>query len=255
MASSNDGSASVDPQRRAPEEPAESQEPADTIWKPYSVEELYDAFGKTEPIGPVGGQWSYSNYGFALLGHVLERAAGEPYEALMKRRLLDPLGMRDTRITLAADDEKRLAKHYWPEDTPQKERPRWRFGEISGFGGLTSNVRDLAKFVSLQFRGGDEQSPPIRVRTLQRLHAPQRPFKMRGRDLQMGLGWFIMPMRGPDRILVHGGEVDGHSAFIAFNPARRVGVIVLANLGGDAAPALGERLIAVVLSKAPRPAG
>src|SRR5919109_2492937 len=51
-----------------------------------------------------GTSWRYSNYGFGLLGHALERATGRPYEALLQEKLLTPLEMFDAKISLTAGD-------------------------------------------------------------------------------------------------------------------------------------------------------
>ena len=64
----------------------------------YTVEQLYAGLAETPLIYPTGAKSVYSNLGVGLLGHVLERAAGQPYETLLKKHLLEPLGMKDTTM-------------------------------------------------------------------------------------------------------------------------------------------------------------
>jgi CubicO group peptidase (beta-lactamase class C family) len=56
-----------------------------------------------------GTSQRYSNYRFGLLGHALERATGQPYEALRHEKLRKPLEMVDTKISLTAEDLQRFA--------------------------------------------------------------------------------------------------------------------------------------------------
>lgn len=212
------------------------------VMRPYNVSDLYVGLADTDLAAPVGREWSYSNMGFGILGHALERAAGVPYEDLLRERLLRPLQMCNTRIHLSEEDLRRLASHHWPSDTPRIPRPRWVFGELASFGGLSSTVTDLARFLSLQFRAGESEVEPVDGGSLLELQTPQRLFQ--GWERGIGFGWWIRRSPELGTIISHGGEVDGHSSYVAFAPDHRVGVIALANLGGSTAGALGEWLLA-----------
>jgi CubicO group peptidase (beta-lactamase class C family) len=207
-----------------------------SVMMPYSTRELYEGLSQTRLQSEPGDRFIYSNYGFGLLGHALERAAGMPYETLLKERICKPLGMTSTSIALPDADLKRFAAHYWLNQ-PRSERPRWEFGEISGFGGIVSNVPDLAKYLSAQFHTESDAKSPIRGATLAELHKPTRPTGDRG-GTSIALGWTVIESKELGPIVGHGGEVDGHSSAIGFLPRHKVGIIVLTNLGGNT----GERL-------------
>lgn len=66
----------------------------------YSAEELYAFLQEHELTRDIGVQFEYSNLGVALLGHTLECCTGADYETLAKTRILGPLGMNDTGISL-----------------------------------------------------------------------------------------------------------------------------------------------------------
>ena len=53
-----------------------------------------------------------------MLGHILEVAAGEPYEPLLKRLICEPLGLVDTTYTLSAEQESRLVHGYHEDGRP-----------------------------------------------------------------------------------------------------------------------------------------
>jgi D-alanyl-D-alanine carboxypeptidase len=220
----------------------------DGVMQPYSRQDLLTGLRATVLQSPPGTRWSYSNLGFALLGYLMERATGQTYEALVRRYISAPLAMHATAI--APIDESGLAIHYWPEDNPRRQRPRWRFGEVAAFGGLTSTVPDLSLFVALHLRTLEDERPPLSGLAIARMQTPQTVFG--AWDRGMGIGW--MMLRQPDGTVAvhHGGEVDGHSSFIKLSPANRVGVIVLSNLGGATAGDLGDRVFASVLEQTRR---
>ena len=66
----------------------------------YSVDQLYQFLSGYQLTRDIGSQSEYSNLGGGLLGHVLARRAGMDYEALVKSRICEPLGMKSTGITL-----------------------------------------------------------------------------------------------------------------------------------------------------------
>jgi CubicO group peptidase (beta-lactamase class C family) len=201
------------------------------IMQPYSIAQLYaslaDPAVKLVPPGR-----AYSNWGYALLGHVVEKASGGSFEDVLSERIFKPLGMANSKIALSAADERRLAVHYWPEDKPPVPRPRWVFGEVAGFGGITSTAGDLAKFLRYQIRpeGRADILDADGILSL-------RAVRTLGSNWQAGgaRGWLVV--RDPDGTITieHSGEVDGHSSYMGFSPDNGVGVAVAANLGGSSA--------------------
>src|SRR5687767_450507 len=219
------------------------------VMQPYGVRDLYAGLSRTPLLHPVGTRWTYSNLGYALLGHAVSRAVGRPYARALQEAVFGPLQMTHSRVGLPADSA-RVAVHYWPEDTPRRPRPAWRFGEIAGFGGVTSSVEDLARFLAQQLRAGSEDAVGLSGATVVEMQQPV--FPMGGASRASGLGWWIRRDDGGSIVLHHGGEVDGHSSFVALLPAQGVGVVVLANLGGSTAQDLGEQVLQIVGAAARR---
>ncbi len=217
----------------------------------YTVKALYEGFAKTRSIAPIGARFSYSNLGYVLLGHCLARAAGSSYESLVKSRIFAPLGMDDSTITLSKADRRRLAIHYWSDD-PYTATPPWIPGDIAAQGGITSSVRDVAKYLSMQFRTRQPSTRPMSGATLRETQRPQRE---RGApDQALGFGWFIDQPDAAGRVLSHSGFTGGNSSYVAFSPAHRVGIVVLVNFGWEPAVRMGRWLItdAVRLARAQR---
>ncbi|MEM6259381.1 MAG: serine hydrolase domain-containing protein [Planctomycetota bacterium] len=206
--------------------------------KPYSVDALYEALGSTRLRFEPGTACSYSNYGYSLLGHVMERAAGVPLEQLLKQELFKPLGMASSTVSLDVEQRSRFATHYWADDSarPRHDRPATRFGEVFAHGGVVSSVEDLARWVSFQIEGQDGM---LSAGMLKMMRQPQpapdgQPLLLErdGLAMQMCIGWRVQWPDQQGGIINHSGEMDGHSAYVAYAPEAQMGVVVLANLGG-----------------------
>ena len=221
-------------------------EDSPSVAMPYSVRELYEGLQRTELV-ELEGKSQYSNIGPAILGHILERVSGVPYERLLRDRLLIPLGMSSTGIQPTHEQEQRVAVHYWKGDgDPPIERERWIFGEGAAHGGVFSCVDDLARYVIYQYAGNAK----IRMRseTLTELHTPVVRFED-STGTWLGIGWFIYYKLPSATIILHDGGVDGNSASIAFVKASRLGVIAFTNRGGDTAADLAKTALRTAMRK------
>jgi CubicO group peptidase (beta-lactamase class C family) len=111
-----------------------------------------------------GEGYRYSNQGIDTVGRVIEIASGMPYETFLRKRLFEPLGMRDTTFFPTSRQVKRLAKPYGankektalvetalPFMRPPFDRPG-RYPEPGG--GLFSTGADLARFCELLLNKG-----------------------------------------------------------------------------------------------------
>jgi CubicO group peptidase (beta-lactamase class C family) len=75
----------------------------------YSVEQLYSFLSNHQLTRDVGALYEYSNVGFGLLGHTLAQRAGLDYETLVRTRVLQPLSMSSTAVTLSPELISRLS--------------------------------------------------------------------------------------------------------------------------------------------------
>jgi CubicO group peptidase (beta-lactamase class C family) len=204
----------------------------------YTLEALYDGLAQTRLDFPTGADYSYSNLGVGLLGHVLERAAGKPYEELLQQYLLGPLGMDDTCITLGPDQQARLAAGYKEED-PTRRAADWDAGCLAAAGALVSTIPDLAKFLALQLRAGQASVLPVAGGTLTELHSAQQLAK--DWNSARGLGWHLQHNESQGDLVWHNGGLDGFASWVSFLPKFQVGVIVMTNCG-QSVDSLGQWL-------------
>lgn len=111
-----------------------------------------------------GTGYEYSNLGYAILGRVVARAAGEPLRELARRRLFEPLGMSATTWDADSIDLGVAASGYRLENGTFVVEPSLADGAFGAMGGLASSVEDLARWVGLQCsawppRDGPEEGP------------------------------------------------------------------------------------------------
>lgn len=165
-----------------------------------------------------GERYEYSNLGVGLLGFALSQRSHESYEAMITRRVLVPLRMTSTMVTLTPDARARLAHGH----TAEREAANWDLDALAGAGALRSDAEDLASFVAAAMMA--RHTPLDSAFAL----TEQTQFDAGSPLMDVGLGWHILK-RPTMRIVWHNGGTGGYRSFIGFDPVRRVGVVVLSN--------------------------
>ncbi len=189
----------------------------------YTVQDMYAFLNKYELTRDPGEKYEYSNFGAALLGHVLARRAKMDYPKLLRKRVLEPLRMNDTDIALTPGMAERLAP---PHNESLRPGTNWSLPAFEAAGALHSTAHDLLLFLSAEL--GYTRSPlgaAMRFQT----NVVRRPADARN---EVALGWHIQNIFG-DPILWHNGGTGGYHAFVGFSPTRGIGVVVLNNSPND----------------------
>ena len=134
------------------------------------------SLNKTELVFEPGSTTSYSNMALATVGYVLERTQKEPFAKLMQRKLLDPIGMKDSSFRLTPEIAKKLPKAtMWTYHGREFPAPVFDFGMVPA-GNLYSSVNDQAKFLKFLFAGGVGPNGHILKReTLEKMYTIQFP--------------------------------------------------------------------------------
>jgi serine-type D-Ala-D-Ala carboxypeptidase/endopeptidase len=185
----------------------------------YTVTQLYDFLsGYGLPRDP-GEMYEYSNLGFGLLGHALALRSGMSYEELVRTRVLDPLKMTETAITLTPTSKSLLAPGHDPEGRPAAN---WDIPTLSGAGALRSSVGDMLKYLGAQLGA----APRELARAVAMRHVVRRSTNRVG--VEIALAWHVLHRSGHD-IVWHNGGTGGYHSFIGFEPKRASGVVLLSN--------------------------
>jgi CubicO group peptidase (beta-lactamase class C family) len=107
-----------------------------------------------------GSRWKYSNAGLTTLGRLVEAASGRPFDAFLKERIFNPLGMVDTTFYPTAEQMRRVAVIYGREGGTlhllawSKKPPKAGIRYPSPAGGLFSTAPDLARLYRLMLNRG-----------------------------------------------------------------------------------------------------
>jgi CubicO group peptidase (beta-lactamase class C family) len=187
----------------------------------YSTMDLYDGLAMVKLRSRPGRRLSYSNYGYGLLGKILEIKSGKSYEALIQENVCAPLGLRNTTTQLSEEQQRQLTPGHSPGG---KVVPNWDGDTLAGCGRIRSNAEDLLKFIEANLTDADLEISKI-LQMAQRVH-----FKGLARDI--GLGWQIdKGTLGGPTLHWHNGGTGGYVSFVGFDKKHQTGVVVLSNYG------------------------
>ena len=111
----------------------------------YDREELYDYLANVELSREIGSEYSYSNIGVSLLGHMLSLQAGQSYEELLKERVLDRFEMENTCVKKCDELRDRFAK---PSLLGFQMNEINLSDDLAGAGEIRSSEKDILSFLS-----------------------------------------------------------------------------------------------------------
>lgn len=229
----------------------------DLVWygAPLSRKDLFEQLRYLEPSASLHAKYQYNNLMYMTAGVMLERISGVAWEEFVRRRLLDPLGMKNS--TLSVLDSQKTSDYslpYQEEKGEIKEIPFRNIDAIGPAGSINSSVNEMTNWLFLQLNKGKVgEKQVISEKSLLETQTPQI---VAGGDLKYdesfyasyGMGWAVYVYRGRP-ILRHGGGIDGFTSNVTLLPKDRIGVVVLTNSSSPASGIIGryalDRLLGV----------
>ena len=204
-----------------------------------TLEATVKSLNKTELVYEPGSTTSYSNMALATVGYVVERTQKAPFDTVMRKKLLEPIGMKNSTFQPTAAHRMLIPKApMWTYIGREFPAPTMEFG-MAPAGNLYSSVNDQAKFLQFLFAGG---KGIVKKDTLEQMYKIQFPKK--DERLGFGLGFFVSDLDGK-RVIRHGGAVYGFATEFAALPDDKLGVIVCASK--DVANAVTTRVAMTTL--------
>jgi D-alanyl-D-alanine-carboxypeptidase/D-alanyl-D-alanine-endopeptidase len=190
----------------------------------YNATQLYQALSDTKLTREPGAQVQYSSFGIGLLGHILSlKSGGIPYEQLVKDRILDVLGMNDTKIALSQNETNNRFSvgHLGGKEIITPRIPTI----LADSGAFRSTAPDMLKYVSanlglIHTKLDDAMQLGHLIRHTSIIANPMNYSEFRG------LGWRVLTNFGTETI-THTGAINGWNAFAGFIPTKQVGVIAM----------------------------
>ncbi|CAL9511540.1 D-aminopeptidase [Streptomyces sp. enrichment culture] len=211
--------------------------------------DLADVLGERPLVHPAGRRFHYSNPGYALLGALVEKLRGAPWEEVLRREVLEPLGLRRTSVHPEAPHAGGWAVHPWAD--VMLPEPAEDLGRMAPAGQLWSTTGDLARFAAFLAQGDEKV---LSTESLREMRTPAAPVETA--DVASGyaycLGLEIRHREG--RTLVgHTGSLPGFLACLVISAADDVAAVVLANCTSGPAPfTVAADLVRIVAEAEPR---
>ncbi|MCL6565476.1 MAG: beta-lactamase family protein [Acidobacteriia bacterium] len=220
----------------------------------FTLQDALRLFADDPLLHEPGARYTYTTYGYVLLGCAIEGASGESYEEYMRRHVWEPAGMTHTR----SDDHFELipnrARGYARLDEatynrlPPHQKSRTRAGQLINAtlhdtsmkvpgGGLLSTAADLVRF-GLAVLEGRLVQPQTRDAMWTRQKTSD------GNGTGYGLGWAIgtLPSNGAP-VVSHSGGQAGTAALLVIVPEQKTVIAIMTNLQGANTATMVNRVL------------
>lgn len=174
-------------------------------------------------------KFNYSNYGYAVLGLILEAVYERDYATLMNEFVQEELKLANTQISNQSGD---LGKYWdWNSDDAYLSA-----------GALTSDITDMLSYAQMQLDSVEYFADC--QKSLKEINASTEQYKMMGIQMdEIGMSWIIDKENG---IIWHNGGTGDYNSYLGFCPETGVAVVVLSNLSPNyriPATVLGVKLL------------
>jgi CubicO group peptidase (beta-lactamase class C family) len=176
-----------------------------------------------------GERYAYSNFGYCLLGRVIEKITGQSYEAAVQKHVFDPIGVKHTQLGHTLTAAKNEVHYFDDKKGPAvvganlgKQVPRpygaWYLEAMDAHGGWISTAPEIVRFASAFDH--PEKCKILKATSIKTMFA--RPARLAGHtkegkplDVFYGCGWQVRTLGRDDRINTwHNGALDGTESIL-----------------------------------------
>ncbi|HEX9166603.1 MAG TPA: serine hydrolase domain-containing protein, partial [Gemmatimonadales bacterium] len=206
-----------------------------------SMDEAISRYGIT--VYPPGSTYEYSNLGFGVLDHIIERTSGMTYADFMRSEVFLPLGMTRSSIHVGPGLEPFAAVRYDPQG---RRVPMYDF-DHRGASAVYTSAHDLLRFGMFHLKNRLPGMKRILAdSTLDAMHTSVHGIP----NLEYGIGWRIQNDENGLRRVSHSGGMPGVATLLGLYPAEDLAVVVLANTTSNAT--VGRIASEIVAALVPR---
>ncbi len=174
-----------------------------------------------------GSSYAYSNFGYCVLGRIIEQVTGQTYESYVQQNVLAPAGITRMRIgrTLPEGRAPGEVKYYDFPGAPLAEcvfanlgQCPWPYGgfyleAMDSHGGWIASAIDLLRLVTAIDGRRSVQSPPLQPQTVQRMISRPDLGYWQGSSWYYAMGWAVRPV-GNEANWWHNGSLPGTSSLL-----------------------------------------
>lgn len=207
----------------------------------FTINDVIHNLRYLKPVSSFRSKYDYDNNLYIVAGEVIRRASGMSWEDFIEKRILKPLGMRESaaaidRVTVA---DNMVDPHVEIEGklkiVPFKPNP-----VLGAAAGIYSNVHDMSKWVSMllnkgSYAGAKENQRLLSEKVLHEMWSPQtiipmgpNPGSYNTHFTSYGIGWVVSDVKGYKQVS-HTGGLLGMVTQVSLIPELNLGIIVLTN--------------------------
>ncbi len=182
--------------------------------QPKTQAEMLEIMAALKPNFAPGEKYEYSNSNYVLLGYLLEKVTQKPYAEVLKKRIVDKIGLKNTYYGSKINVLDKEASSFSFQNEHWLEMPETDMSIPHGAGSIVSTTQDLALFIQALFH-----NKLISAASLTRMKTMKDTY---------GLGLVTLPM-GTKRGFGHGGAIDGFSSMLSYFPEQKLTMAVAFN--------------------------
>ncbi len=191
----------------------------------YGIEQFHQFLANCKLEFLPGEKYSYSNVGYRLIGEIIESVSQETYEQFLKEKILEPLGLNETKLRIAPEAVSRLAVGH-DENGAELQNAPFSGGAA---GGLKSTTEDMYKLLDciIKFTPSNTATPAASRRIAENIiEMCKRRAKTKAGQSTSCIAWLR-----DDALDVYGknGMLNGTSSYVGFSPKRKLGIIVFSS--------------------------
>lgn len=191
-----------------------------------------------------GAKYDYSNLGMGLLGNILAQKENTTYEELVRKRIFEKTGMKNSAVNLSEEQKKNLAQGY---NEDGKTVPTWDLPTLAGAGAIKSNIKDMLQFLKANI-GVLPNNPLQKIMDSCQLVT----ISTVNLELEIGTGWHISPLgKNNEAIIWHNGGTGGYRSYIGFVKPEKTGVVILTN-SANGVDKIGEKILDLIIPHNPK---
>lgn len=195
-----------------------------------AMDKLVSSMAKIHLNRPAGASFDYSDLNYALLGAIIEKVTGVPFEDYLHEQVFTPLELTSTTLYPGeaaamerADGHQLSFGHVITRNTPV-------YRSAAPAGWVMSSAEDLGRWLILNLNGGrldGRQAVPVSL--IQLMQTPGVTFMQNGFEVGYGMGWFTGTLANRQPVVWHSGDTANFATDMVLLPGLGLGVAVLVN--------------------------
>jgi CubicO group peptidase (beta-lactamase class C family) len=210
--------------------PGDISEPVSYHQGNDAMKALVNAMAGIHAQHPPGTAFEYANFNYNLLGALVERVSGKPFEDFVQERIFTPLDMKNStlRPEIAARHDRADGHQLVLGRVVARNIPIYRSAIPAGW--VMSSAEDMGRWMIINLNDGvidGKQVVPAELIAM--MHTTGVTFTEDGKESGYGMGWFTGLTGDGETVFWHGGDTPNFLSEMILLPEEKLGIVMLAN--------------------------